>query len=283
MNTNGARKRITAPEIVAKKARGEKIVAVTAYDFPTAYYADRAGVDLILVGDSLGMVVLGQKNTLGVTVDDIVRHCSAAARAEPSALLVADMPFLTAHSSTSKGVHTAGRLIQEAGAGAVKIEGVGPAIELTRRLTAAGVPVVGHLGLTPQSVLGLGGWKIQARKPDQARRLLEDARALQEAGVFALVLETIPDEVARVVTTELEIPTIGIGAGPHCDGQVQVLHDLIGLAPGFHPRHARRYVDLGAALEKALQEYAHDVRTGRFPEEPETVHQPELQDAATWT
>ncbi len=275
------RKRVTAPEFLAKKARGERLVMVTAYDFPSARLADEAGVDAILVGDSLGMVVLGHQTTVPVTVDDMEHHVRAVSRAETLALVVADLPFLSYQGSDAEAFRNAARLLQ-AGASAVKVEGAGTVCSLVRRLTESGVPVMGHLGLTPQSVLGMGGFRIQARTSEAAKRLMDDARSLEEAGAFGLVLEGVPAEVARAVTAAIGIPTIGIGAGVGCNGQVQVWHDLLGLAGDFKPRHAKQYVDAGAMIRDAIARYAAEVRAGNFPTEAETVHAPELEDAEKW-
>lgn len=277
-----ARKPVTAPALAQMKARGERIVSVTAYDYPTARLVDQAGADLILVGDSLGMVVLGHESPVPVTLEDILHHLKAVVRAQPKALVVADLPFLTYQVSEEQALVNAGRLIQEGGAGAVKLEGGAPVVPTVRRITEIGIPVVAHLGLTPQSIHALGGWRVQAKTPDSARRLLEDARALEDAGACALVLESVPSEVAEVVTAALHIPTIGIGAGPKCDGQVQVFHDLVGLFEWFVPRHTRRYADLGAAIRDAVTRYAEDVRGGAFPAEENTFHQEELKDPETW-
>jgi 3-methyl-2-oxobutanoate hydroxymethyltransferase len=274
---------VTAPELIRKKGRGERIAMVTAYDYPSALYADRAGVDAILVGDTVGMVVQGHSTTLPVTLDEILYHVRAVMRAQPRALVVGDMPFLSYQVSVEETVRNAGRLLKEGGAAAVKLEGGEAVVPTVQRLSACGIPVIGHLGLTPQSVHALGGYKVQARKAPCARRLLQDAQALQEAGVFAIVLEYVPAEVAKVVTQQLQVPTIGIGAGPHCDGEVQVFHDLLGLYDRFLARHTKRYAELGQAIENALGQYVEEVRSGAFPGEPNTFHQADLEDAASWT
>jgi len=274
-------KPVTAPELLRMKQRGERIVMVTAYDYPTALYADQAGVDAILVGDTLGMVIQGHTTTLPVTVDDILYHVRAVVRAQPKALVIADMPFLSYQVNADEALRNAGRMLKEAGARAVKLEGGAP-VDLIERMVAAGIPVMGHLGLTPQSVHTFGGFKVQARQADAARRLLDDARALEAAGAFAIVLEGIPSEVSAAVTAELRIPTIGIGAGPHCDGEVQVLHDLIGMFEAFVVKHAKRYAEVGQTIRGALEQYAREVRSGTFPGEANTFHQPELEDAEKW-
>jgi len=271
------RKPVTIFDFAAKKARGERIVVLTAYDYPSALFADAAGVDALLVGDTVGMVVLGHETTLPVTLDAIIHHVQAVRRARPKALVIADLPFLTYQVNADEAVRNAGRLLQEGGANAVKLEGGRRVVGIVERLVQAGIPVMGHLGLTPQSAQAMGR-RIQARNPEAARRLLEDARALQEAGAFSIVLETIPAEVARVVSAELSIPTIGIGAGPHCDGEVQVFHDLLGLYDRFSPKHSRRYAELGQAITNAVAAFAADVRAGTFPAEENTFHEPALED-----
>ncbi len=260
-----AARRVRVPDLVARKRRGDKIVVLTVYDFSMAQILDRAGVDILLVGDSLGNVVLGYETTLPVTMEAMVHHTAAVSRGARRALVVADMPFLSAQVSVNDTLRNAGRLMSEGGAAAVKIEGglaVAPAV---RRLVEIGIPVMGHLGLTPQSVHQLGGYRQQARSEDAAARLLEEARVLQDAGIFSLVLESIPDEVARAVTGELQIPTIGIGAGPFCDGQVLVCYDMLGLSQGPTPPFVRKYADMGEAISRAVKSYAADVRGGRFP------------------
>jgi 3-methyl-2-oxobutanoate hydroxymethyltransferase len=258
-------KRIRTPDLEARKRRGEKIAMLTAYDYTMARLLERAGIDIILVGDSLGMVVLGYETTLPVTLDAMVHHTRAVSRGVQRALVVADMPFLTYQVSVEEALRNAGRLLQEGGAAAVKIEGGGAAIEAAARLVEAGIPVMGHLGLLPQSVHQLGGFRQQARLEPDAEHLLADAQALQEAGAFAVVLESIPAGVAKTVTADLHIPTIGIGAGPHCDGQVLVSYDMLGLSQDPVPPFVRRYANLGDQTVAAAKAYAEDVRTGRFP------------------
>lgn len=238
---------------------------LTAYDFPTARIVDGAGIDLILVGDSVGNVVLGYETTIPVTVDDIVHHCKAVVRAARRAMVVADLPFLSYHVSREEALRNTGRLMQEGGAHAVKLEGGHQVVETVRALVGAGIPVMGHLGLTPQSVYQLGGFKVQARDAAAACQLLDDARALVEAGIFALVLECVPSSLARLVTASLAVPTIGIGAGPFCDGQVLVTHDLLGLTGDFKPRFVKRYAALGQQMAAAIGAYAAEVREGVFP------------------
>jgi 3-methyl-2-oxobutanoate hydroxymethyltransferase len=268
--TREPRAKITAPRIVEMKRRGEPITSVTAYDFPTARIADQAGIEIILVGDSLGTVVLGYESTLPVTVDDIVHHTRAVARARPSALVVADMPFMSYQASVEDAMRNAGRLIQDGGADAVKLEGGERVLEATRRLVESGIPVMGHLGLTPQSVLTFGGYHVQARGEADQERLMREARALESAGCFALVLEGIPARLGGEVSRALAIPTIGIGAGPGCDGQVLVSHDMLGLFHGHTPKFVRRYAELADTMRAAYERYVADVKSHRFPGEQES-------------
>lgn len=238
---------------------------VTAYDYTSARLCDAAGIPLVLVGDSLAQTMLGFEDTLPVTMDDMVRHTAAVTRGTERAFVVADMPFMSYQVSVPDTLRNAGRLLKEGGAQAVKLEGGGPTIERVRALVESGAAVMGHVGLTPQSVHKLGGYHVQGRTPEAARALLQDARALEEAGAFAVVLELVPEALAEEITSELEIPTIGIGAGPACDGQVQVWHDVLGLSLDFAPRHAARYAELGATAREALERWAGDVRARRFP------------------
>ncbi|MBI4874529.1 MAG: 3-methyl-2-oxobutanoate hydroxymethyltransferase [Acidobacteria bacterium] len=260
-------KQLRAPDLKEMKRRGEKIAMLTAYDASMAHLLDRAGIDVLLVGDSLGMVLLGYETTLPVTLDDVVYHTRAVVRGASRALVVADMPFLTYRIDASEALRNAGRLLQQGGAHAVKIEGGRPVVETARRLVEAGIPVMGHLGLIPQSVHQLGGFRPQARLEGDARQLIEDARALEEAGVFALVLESIPADLAGEVSGQVAVPTIGIGAGPHCDGQVLVSYDALGLTSGPIPPFVKQYAHLGDAMVEAARTYAQDVREGRFPAE----------------
>jgi 3-methyl-2-oxobutanoate hydroxymethyltransferase len=262
----GKERKITAPAIRQRKG-GDKIVAVTAYDYPTTIYADAAGVDLILVGDSLGMVLLGYPTTLPVTMEEMLHHTKACARAKPRALLVADMPYLSYQVTVEDAVRNAGRFIQEGGVEAVKLEGGEPVAETIHRLVSIGIPVLAHLGMTPQSVHAFGGHRVQGRTDEAAKRLIEDAHIVEQAGAFAVVLELIPAALAKEITEQLHIPTIGIGAGPYCDGQIQVLHDLIGLAPGEPFKHTKRYAHVGEDISRALRQYAEEVRSGQFPTE----------------
>lgn len=253
-------------DLRSMKARGEKISVLTAYDAGMARLLDQAGIDVILVGDSVGMVVLGYETTLPVTLDMMLHHTQAVSRGAKRALIVTDMPFLSYQVTIEDAVRNAGRLIQEGGAAAVKIEGGRPAAPVVRRLTEIGIPVMGHLGLTPQSVHVLGGYRQQARDDQSASQLISDAKLLQESGAFSLVLESIPAELARQVTAALTIPTIGIGAGPHCDGQVLVSNDAFGLFEGPTPPFVRKYANLAELLSAAARAYIDDVRSGRFPE-----------------
>ena len=256
--------RVTIPEIRKMKARGIPIPMLTAYDAVTARLVEEAEVPLILVGDSLGMVVLGYADTTAVTMDDMLHHVKAVMRGSKRALVVADMPFMSYHVSVERALENAARFVQEAGAQAVKLEGGETVAHTVRRMVAAGIPVMGHVGLTPQQVLNLGGYRVQGRSLEAAEQILKDALAVEAAGCFAVVLECIPAELARLITETLEIPTIGIGAGPDCDGQVQVIHDLLGWIPDFTPKHAKRYADLGEVIRGAARKYAEEVRGRQF-------------------
>ena len=272
--------RMTARRIRSMKAKGQRIPVVTAYDYTFARLADRAGFPIVLVGDSLGMVCLGYDSTIPVTMDDMVRHTRAVVRGTERPLVVTDMPFMSFQPSVEEALKNAGRLVQEGGAQSVKLEGAGPTVEKVRRIVEAGIPVMGHLGLTPQSVHQFGGYRVQGKARKDALRLLEDAKALQDAGAYALVLELVPAPLARLISQKLSIPTIGIGAGPHCDGQVQVIHDILGLYDDFVPKHTRQYLNLSETIAAALQRYAQDVRDGVFPTAKESFDMDEalLQD-----
>ncbi len=270
LGVGGPRAKITAPAVVALKRKGEPITVVTAYDFPTARFADQAGVEILLVGDSVGTVLLGYDSTLPVTLDDMLHHTRAVTRAKTSAMVVGDMPFMSYQVSTEQAVANAGRLVQEGGADAVKLEGGARVVEAVRRIVEAGIPVMGHLGLTPQSVLAFGGYKVQARGEADQERLVLDAKALEAAGCFAIVLEGIPARLGAVVSRELHIPTIGIGAGVQCDGQVLVTHDLLGLYHGHTPKFVRRYAELGDATRDAFARYVADVKARAFPSDAES-------------
>lgn len=260
------RKRVTAPAVRAMKGTS-RIGMLTAYDYPSGKIADAAGSDIILVGDSLGMVVLGYPDTLSVTVDDMLHHTRAVVRGAKNALIVGDMPYLSYHVSIEESVRNAGRFIQ-AGAHAVKVEGAKPSrIRTIEAILDAEIPVMGHIGLTPQSVNALGGFKLQGRNADDARRLLDEAVALERAGCFSIVLECVPSELAAMITEQLTIPTIGIGAGPSCDGQVLVFHDVLGIYDGHTAKFVRQYAHLAQDMQTALEAFLADVREGRFPDE----------------
>jgi len=256
-------RKITIHTLRAMKQRGEKIAALTAYDFFTTKIMDEVGVQLILVGDSLGMAVLGYENTLPVTMDEMIHHTRAVARAKPNALLVGDMPFMT-YSTVRQALENAGRFIR-AGAEAVKIEGGEPVIEQVRGVIGAGIPVLGHIGLLPQSILETGGYKIQGRTAESAERLMRDAKLLEEAGVFAIVIECTVADVARTITAALRVPTIGIGAGAGCDGQVLVSNDMLGQFTWFTPKHVKRYANLAEEMRQAFAAYKREVEAGQFP------------------
>ena len=273
--------KITAPAVRSRKVRtgADPLVMVTAYDAPGARMADEAGVDLILVGDSLAMVVLGYDDTLSVTVEDMAHHVGAVARARPRAMVVGDLPWMSYHVSVEESVRNAAALVR-AGAASVKLEGGRKRIPVIEAIVDAEIPVMGHLGLTPQSVHAMGGFKVQGRQQEAALALVDDAKALQAAGCFSIVLEGIPDEVARLVTDALDVPTIGIGAGPHCDGQVLVYHDVLGIEDRITPKFVRRYASLKDEGVRALGAFAEDVRTGRFPAPEESYHLSEEQAEA---
>ena len=262
---------ISAPDIRARKGDGAPLVMVTAYDYPSARVADAAGVDMILVGDTLAMVVLGHDDTLQVTTDEMAHHVAAVARAKPRPLVIGDLPWLSYHLSREDTVRNAATLVR-AGAAAVKLEGGRKRLDAIHAILDAEVPVMGHLGLTPQSVHAVGGFKVQGKELDAARAIVDDAVALAEAGCFAIVLECVPDAVARLVTDSVPVPTIGIGAGRHCDGQVLVYHDLLGLEDRLAPKFVRRYAELKADATAAVERFADDVRSGRFPASQETYH-----------
>lgn len=264
--------KVTAPSVLARKG-GEKLKMVTAYDAPTARIADRAGADIILVGDSVGNVVLGFNDTLSVTVDMMIHHTAAVTRTKPNALVIGDMPWLSYHSSTDDAVLNAGRFVQEGGAGAVKLEGGRKRLDMIHAVLDAEIPVMGHLGLTPQSVHAMGGYRVQGKEAHAAYELISDAHALTDAGVFVIVLEGVPDVVAEIVTNEISAPTIGIGAGVNCDGQVLVFHDVTGLGAGeYLPKFVKQYAHLADDAVVALKEFFADVQSGVFPSDAETYH-----------
>lgn len=264
---SGSERPVRISDLRRMKKAGDRIVMVTAYDFPTARAVDAAGVDLILVGDTVGVVVLGYKDTTAVTMADMVHHTAAVTRAKPRALVIGDMPFLSYQADTASAVRNAGRLVQRGGALAVKLEGGRAVTPQVEAITQTGIPVMGHLGFTPQSILRFGGPRVLGRSAKQADRLQADALALQEAGAFAIVLECVPTRVAGEISRSLDVPTIGIGAGSECDGQVLVLHDLAGLFDDFKPRFVKRYGQVGSALTEATAAYVREVRDGTFPDE----------------
>ena len=263
---------VCVPDLLKMKERGERIAMLTAYDFPTARQVDAAGADIVLVGDSLGMVVLGYESTLPVTMEEMIHHTKAVVRGTQRALVVADMPYLSYHLSLHDSVRHAGRFVQEAGAKAVKVEGGRKRVRAIRAIRDAEIPVMGHVGLTPQSLHEFGGFKVQGKSATAARAILDDALALEEAGVFSVVLEGIPAELAGIITERLTVPTLGIGAGVACDGQVLVIHDLLGFTEGHVPSFARKYADVGATVREACRHFVEDVRGGAFPSDAESSH-----------
>jgi len=262
--------RITINQIKEMKPKGEKIAMLTAYDYSTAKIVDEAGIPLILVGDSLGMVVLGYESTIPVTMEEMLHHTKAVVRGTKRAMVIGDMPFMTYHISVDDALYNAARFIQEGGAQAVKLEGGVTVAEKVRRIVECGIPVMGHIGLTPQSIYQLGGFTVQGKTPEAAAKLLQDAAALEQAGAFAIVLETVPAQLARIITDKVSIPTIGIGAGIDCDGQVQVINDILGSFTEFVPRHAKRYAKLADIIQKAVTEYLNEVKAGSFPTEKQS-------------
>ncbi len=262
--------RVTINQIKEMKQKGEKIAMLTAYDYSTAKLIDEVGVPMLLVGDSLGMVVLGYESTIPVTMEEMLHHTKAVVRGAKRALVVGDMPFMTYHVSVEEAMRNAARFIQEGGAQAVKLEGGVTVAEKVRRIVECGIPVMGHIGLTPQSVHQLGGFKVQGKSPEAAARVVEDARALEEAGVFARVLVTVPTQLATFISQSVSVPTIGIGAGVGCDGQVQICNDILGSFTDFVPKHARRYADLADIIRRAVTEYHNEVKAGSFPTDKES-------------
>ncbi|HEX7365322.1 MAG TPA: 3-methyl-2-oxobutanoate hydroxymethyltransferase [Dehalococcoidia bacterium] len=256
--------RVSINTIKEMKAKKEKIVMLTAYDYSTAKLVDEAGIPLILVGDSLGMVILGYDSTIPVTMDDMIHHTKAVARGTKQAIVVGDMPFMTYHSEPD-ALKNAARFMQEGGAQAIKLEGGVTVAETVKRIVDCGIPVMGHIGLTPQSVHQLGGHRVQGKTPEAAQRLLKDAQALEQAGAFAVVLELVPAPLSKLISEKISIPTIGIGAGPDCDGQVQVIADLLGLFSDFVPKHAKQYAKLAVSIKAALGDYISEVKAGQFP------------------
>jgi 3-methyl-2-oxobutanoate hydroxymethyltransferase len=275
-------RRVSITDLKAMKRRGERIAMLTAYDYPSAKLVEEAGAPIILVGDSLGMVVLGYDSTVPVTMEEMLHHVKAVVRGTRRAHVVADMPFMSYQTGPQDALRNAGRLLKEGGAQSVKLEGGRHVAETVRALVQSGIPVMGHLGLTPQSVNQLGGYKVQGKTPAAAVKLVNDAVSLEQAGAYAIVLETIPAQLAQVITEKTSIPTIGIGAGPHCDGQVQVFHDLLGLFTDFVPKHAKRYAQVGEAIKQAVSEYVAEVREGAFPTERESffIDEPAFSELA---
>ncbi len=277
MSTQSKPKAVTSLHIRERKGH-TKIAMLTAYDYPSALLANTAGVDIILVGDSLGMVVLGQEDTLGVTMDIMVHHCRAVAHAQKrghgNALVVCDMPFLSYEKGVKSALKHAGRLMAQGGARAVKLEGAFSILPQVRALVAAGIPVMGHIGLTPQRFSTLGGYKVQGRTAQSAKLLLEEAKALEEAGCFSLVLECVPEEVAAIITQSITIPTLGIGAGKECDGQVLVFHDMLGINTGHTPKFVKKYAHIAQNIQEAIEQYVQEVQQGTFPEQQHSFSLP---------
>jgi 3-methyl-2-oxobutanoate hydroxymethyltransferase len=279
--------RTTILQIKEMKQKGKKIPMLTAYDYATAKLIDAAGVPLILVGDSLGTVILGYDSTIPVTMDVMVHHTKAVVRGTAQAMIIGDMPFMTYHASISEALHNAARFMQEAGAQAVKLEGGVTMAETVKRIVDCGIPVMGHIGLTPQSVHQLGGFKVQGKTQESAVRLIRDACALDEAGAFAVVLEAVPTPLARIITQKISVPTIGIGAGPFCDGQVQVVSDMLGLFTDFVPKHAKQYVHLADSIKQAVGDYVNEVQAGAFPTDKQSFTMDEsllagLEEEGRW-
>jgi 3-methyl-2-oxobutanoate hydroxymethyltransferase len=273
MSTTNKIQKITVPSLLQKKRAGEKITALTAYDYPIAKIVDCAGIDVVLVGDSVGMVVLGYENTIPVTMEEMIHHTKAVARGTKRALIVGDMPYFSFHLTEDETISNASRFLKEAGAQAIKLEGASPKrLKLIERLVEAEIPVMGHVGLTPQSIHHLGRFKVKGKAVDEARKILTDALNLEKAGVFSVILECVPLELARIVTERLQVPTIGIGAGPHCDGQILVFHDLVGFMNGYLPKFVKRYTHLHDTLTEAVQDYAVDVVSGNFPDDEHSYH-----------
>jgi len=277
--TEKTNRKVTIPGLQKKKRSGEKITVLTAYDYPTGKIIDQAGVDIILVGDSLGMVVLGYENTIPVTMDNMLYHTQAVSRAVKNALVVGDMPYFSYHLSVEQTILNASRFLKEAGAQAVKIEGsTKKRLHLIETMVEAEIPVMGHVGLTPQSICHLGRFQVQGKEKEQAEQILQGAKNLEQAGAFSVVLECVPLELAQIITENLSIPTIGIGAGPFCDGQVLVFHDLVGYANGYLPKFVKRYLSLHDVIQDAVQEYIHDVKSAAFPSDLHSFHMKNKHD-----
>ena len=266
------RKKITPVDIQAMKKEGKKITMLTAYDYPLALLEDRAGIDIILVGDSVGMTVLGYQNTLPVTMDEMIHHTKAVVRGAKHPLIIGDMPFMSYNTSEREAILNAGRFMKEGGADAIKLEGGASVKETVRAIVKGGIPVMGHIGLTPQTISMLGGFKVQGKDAQAAQKIIDDALSLEDAGAFSVLLEAVPAPIARMVTERLRVPTIGIGAGIHCDGQVLVVHDMLGLFDRFTPKFAKKYVNLSELILKALESYREEVLKGEFPTDQHSFH-----------
>ncbi len=266
------RKKVTPVDIQAMKKQGKKITMLTAYDYPMALLEDRAGIDIILVGDSLAMTVLGYENTLPVTMDEMIYHTKAVVRGAKHSLILGDMPFMSYNTSDREAIINAGRFLKEGGADAVKLEGGASVKEIVRAIVKAGIPVMGHIGLTPQTISMLGGFKVQGKDAQAAQKIIDDALSLEEAGAFSVLLEAVPAPIAKMVTERLAVPTIGIGAGIHCDGQVLVVHDMVGLFDRFTPKFAKKYVNLSELILKAIDSYREEVLKGEFPTDQHSFH-----------
>ena len=266
------RKKITPVDIQAMKKEGKKITMLTAYDYPMALFEDRAGIDIILVGDSLGMTVLGYANTLPVTMDEMIHHTKAVTRGAKYALIIGDMPFMSYNTSERDAILNAGRFMKEAGADAVKLEGGITVKDIVKALVKAGIPVMGHIGLTPQTISMLGGFKVQGKDAEGAQKIIDDALQLEDAGAFSVLLEAVPAPISKRITERLKVPTIGIGAGIHCDGQVLVVHDILGLFDRFTPKFAKRYINLSELMLKAFESYREEVSQGTFPTDQHSFH-----------
>ena len=266
------RKKMTPVDIQALKKQGKKISMLTAYDYPLALLEDRAGIDIILVGDSVAMTVLGYENTLPVTMDEMIHHTKAVVRGAKHPLIIGDMPFMSYNTSEREAIINAGRFMKEGGADAVKLEGGASVKEVVRSIVRAGIPVMGHIGLTPQTISMLGGFKVQGKDAQAAQKIIDDALSLEDAGAFSVLMEAVPAPIAKMVTERLRVPTIGIGAGIHCDGQVLVVHDLLGLFDRFTPKFAKKYVNLSELILKALESYREDVLKGEFPTDQHSFH-----------
>lgn len=265
--------KVTVPLLLEMKRKKERITALTAYDYPTAKIVDDAGVDVILVGDSLGMVVLGYDNTIPVTMEDMIHHTKAVSRGTRRALIVGDMPYFSYHVSEEESIHNASRFLKEAGAHAVKIEGASRArLNLAKALVEAEIPVMGHIGLTPQSILHLGKFKVRGKDVEEAKRIVKEAQNLERAGVFSVILECVPLELARIITAKLSVPTIGIGAGPECDGQILVFHDLVGYLDTYMPKFVKKYANLYESLTQTIRTYSEEVKSGSFPDDKYSYH-----------